>query len=120
MESTSNHYQIAGIDDRDRGFTRQTEIRNLDGHYQAIFRYETFFLDAEPQVTEQAALANLIKQLQKRRYTQLYSRLQFRRGHYLGTQEIWEEHQEPESLNLVQRLIEAIRRFGLRLVGKKQ
>lgn len=87
-----NKYQIAGTDDLNRGFNRQAEIRHENGQYHAMFRYEKFLLKVEPQETEYAALSRLISELQERGYTQLRSRLHFRGDHYLGNQEIWEEH----------------------------
>lgn len=113
MEPSSepNTYQVAGVDERDRGFSRQAEMRHLDGQYQAIFRYEKFLLKVEPQATEQAAIALLIAQLHERSYTQLRSRVHFRGEQYLGNQEIWDEHPDPEPPNLVQRLLESIRGF---------
>lgn len=102
--SQPNIYQVAGVDDLNRGFNRQAEMRNHDGHFQAIFRYEKFRLEAEIHTTELAALANLVSQLQERGYTQLRTRLHFRGNHYLGNQEIWNEHEDLEPRNLFHRL----------------
>ena len=96
MESSTNTYQLAGIDDLGRGFNRQVEMKVLDGTFQAVFRYERFLVETEPQSTEQAAVAMLISQLQERGYTQLRSRLQFRGEAYLGNQELWVDHPDPE------------------------
>lgn len=106
-----NTYQVAGVDERDRGFSRQAEMQHLDGQIQAVFRYENFLLTIEPQPTEQAALTILITELHERGYTQLKSRIHFRGEQYLGNQEIWEEHPDPKPLNLLQQLLESIRRF---------
>ena len=103
-DSQPNIYQVAGVDDLERGFNRQAEMRNHDGHFQAIFRYEKFQLEAERQTTEPAALANLVSQLQERGYTQLRTRLHFRGNHYLGNQEIWNEHEDLKSRNLFYQL----------------
>lgn len=109
MVSPSNTYQIAGLDDRGRGFNRQVEMKILDGTFQAVFRYERFLLETEPDVTEPAAINMLITQLQDRGYTQLRSRLQFRGETYLGTQELWEEHPDPESRGLLARFVRTLR-----------
>lgn len=108
MDSPTNTYQIAGLDDLGRGFNRQFEMKVSNGTFQAVFRYERFLLETEPQSTEQAAVAVLITQLQERGYTQLRSRLQFRGEAYLGNQELWEEHPDPESRGLLARLLRAI------------
>lgn len=109
MESTTNTYQIAGLDDLGRGFNRQVEIKVLSGTFRAIFRYERFLLETEPQITEQAAVTMLIDQLQNRGYTQLRSRIQFQGKAYLGNQEPWEEHHDPETKGRLSRLFHALR-----------
>lgn len=109
MVSPSNTYQLAGLDNLGRGFNRQVDMKILDGTFQAVFRYERFLLETEPQVTEKAAIAMLINQLQDRGYTQLRSRLQFREAAYLGSQELWEEHLDPEPEGILARLLQTIR-----------
>ena len=80
-----------------------------NGTFQAVFRYERFLLETEPQATEQAAVAMLINQLQNQGYTQLRSRLQFRGEAYLGNQELWEEHPDPESRGSLARFVQTLR-----------
>ena len=109
MDSPTNTYQIAGLDDRSRGFNRQVEIKTSNGTFQAVFRYESFLLETERHVTEQAAMATLITQLQERSYTQLRTRLQFRGEAYLGNQELWKEHLDPKPQGILARLLQTIR-----------
>ena len=111
MESKTppNKYQIAGVDERDRGFNRHAEIQELAGQYQAIFRYETFLLKAEPQDTEQAAMMMLVEQLHERGYTQLRTRLLFRGEEYLGNQEIWAEHPDPPTMGILKKIFHILR-----------
>ena len=109
MDSPTNTYQIAGLDDLGRGFNRQVEMKISNGTFQAVFRYERFLLETEPQVTEPAAIAKLITQLQDRGYTQLRSRLQFQGEAYLGNQELWEEHADSETRGIIARLVQTIR-----------
>ena len=109
MDSPSNTYQIAGLDDLGRGFNRQVEIKASNKTFQAVFRYERFLLETEPDVTEPAAINMLITQLQDRGYTQLRSRLQFRGEAYLGNQELWEEHPDPMTRGLLTRFVQTIR-----------
>jgi hypothetical protein len=109
MDSPTNIYQIAGLDDLGRGFNRQVEMKVSSGTFQAIFRYERFLLETEPDVSEPAAINRLITQLQDRGYTQMRSRLQFRGETYLGNQELWEEHPDPESRGLLARFVRTIR-----------
>ena len=109
MDSPTNTYQIAGLDDLGRGFNRQVEIKTSAGTFQAVFRYERFLLETEPQTTEKAAVTLLIGQLHDRGYTQLRSRLQFQGETYLGNQELWEEHPDPESRGCLARFAQTIR-----------
>ncbi len=109
MDSPTNTYEIAGLDDRGRGFNRPVEMKVSNGTFQAVFRYERFLLETEPDVTEPAAINRLITQLQDRGYTQLRSRLQFRGEAYLGNQEPWEEHPDPESRGRLARFVQTLR-----------
>lgn len=109
VDSPTNTYQLAGLDDRGRGFNRQVEMKVMDGTVQAVFRYERFLLETEPDVSEPAAINRLITQLHDRGYTQLRSRLQFQGETYLGNQELWEEHPDPEPQGILARLLETIR-----------
>ncbi|MCY4132043.1 MAG: hypothetical protein OXF39_05290 [Nitrospira sp.] len=109
MDSSTNTYQIAGLDDLGRGFNRQVEMKVLNGTFQAVFRYERFLVETELQATEQAAITLLVNHLQDQGYTQLHSRLQFRGEAYLGNQELWEEHLDPEPKGILARLLQRIR-----------
>ena len=80
--------------------------------FQAVFRYERFLLETDPQGTEHAAVAEIIHQLQNRGYTQLRSRLQFRGETYLGNQEPWDDHPDPNPTGRLARLWHALRRLG--------
>ena len=60
LPPSTNTYQIAGLDDLERGFNRQVEVNYLEGQYQANFRYEKLLLSTDPQVTEAEALLNLV------------------------------------------------------------
>ena len=90
---------LAGLDDQQRGFSRQVDIEGADGQCRASLRYEKFFLATEPRATSEAALLDLIQALQERGYRQLRSRLSFRGKEYFGSLEHWTEYPditEPE------------------------
>ncbi|RMH07825.1 MAG: hypothetical protein D6704_04260 [Nitrospirae bacterium] len=94
-EST-NRYQVAGVDDRERGFTREATISgSADGRYALRFRYERLVLTTTSHASEADALRDLIHQLHQRGYTQLRTRLHFRGTVYLGNQEEWVEYPDP-------------------------
>ena len=98
LEDLEKHL-LAGLDDQQRGFSRQVDIEGADGQCRASLRYEKFFLATEPRATSEAALLDLIQALQERGYRQLRSRLSFRGKEYFGSLEHWTEYPditEPE------------------------
>lgn len=109
-------HQLAGLDERERGFNRQVEIAQREGAYLASFRYETTLVATDLQGAPAAALAELVRLLHERGYQQLRSRLSFRGGTYLGSQEEWIEYPAPERPGgFWKGLIERVRRrWGVR------
>ena len=94
-EQTQEKHQLAGIDTRERGFSRPVVFERTDGGYQAILQYETTRVVTMAQDTPGAALAELIRTLQGQGYSQLRSQLSVREGAYLGSQEPWIEYPDP-------------------------
>lgn len=107
----SNTYQIAGLDDRSRGFSRQATVTFLENRYQAVFLFERFRLVAEHEESEIAAIHELIRRLHESGYHELRSRLHFRGTDYLGNQELWEEHADPQRPSIWHRLVKWIQRL---------
>ena len=95
--SKKNTYQLSGIDDHERGFTRQVEISSQQGLFHAVLRYEKLQVSGEPCVEEDEALRELIQRLQGQGYTQLRTQLLFRGTDYLGSQAMWVDYPDPES-----------------------
>lgn len=95
--STKNTYQISGIDDLERGFTRQVEVSSNQGLFHAVLRYEKLKVAGDPCIDEDAALRELIQRLQGQGYTQLRTQLIFRGTYYLGSQEMWVDYPDQES-----------------------
>jgi len=91
----SEKHQLAGFDERERGFSRPVVYQQADGGYQAILRYETTRVVTTAQGTPEAALNELIRTLQGQGYSQLRSQLSVRQGAYLGSQEPWIEYPDP-------------------------
>lgn len=89
-------HQLAGLDDRDRGFNRLVELDRCEEGYRAALRYETAVVRTEGCETAADALSELIRLLQTRGYTQLRSQLSFRGSVYLGSQEAWIEYPDLE------------------------
>jgi hypothetical protein len=94
-EHTEEKHQLAGFDARERGFSRPVVFEQADGGYHAILRYETTHVVTTAQQTPGAALEELIRMLQGQGYSQLRSQLNFRKGAYLGSQELWIEYPDP-------------------------
>ena len=94
MNQTEKH-QLAGVDARERGFSRPIVFEQTGGGYQAILRYETTRVVSTAQDTTGAALEELIRMLQGQGYSQLRSQLSIRAGTYLGSQEPWIEYPDP-------------------------
>ena len=94
-EQTQEKHQLAGLDPRERGFSRPVVFEKADGRYQAILRYETTRVVTPAQDTLGAALEELVRLLQGQGYSQLRSQLSVREGAYLGSQEPWIEYPDP-------------------------
>jgi hypothetical protein len=88
-------HQLAGMDTRERGFSRPVVFEPADGGYHAILRYETTRVVTTAYDTPGAALEELIRMLQGQGYSQLRSQLSVREGAYLGSQEPWIEYPDP-------------------------
>ena len=88
-------YQLAGLDDRERGFSRPVEFEPAGDGHRAVLRYETARIATGQHATREIALLSLIQTLQTHGYRQLKTQLCFRNGVYLGSQELWVEHPDP-------------------------
>jgi hypothetical protein len=88
-------YQLAGVDPRERGFSRPLDVRQEAQRYRASLRYEATHVVTEPADTQEAALHLLIVALHGQGYRQLKTQISFRRGTYLGSRESWVEYPDP-------------------------
>ena len=92
-----DRHQLAGYDDRERGFSRPVEFeRSVEG-FQAILRYERLRIATEPQPSQDEALRLLVRTLQAQGYRQLRTQLNCHNGIYLGSQELWIEYPDSPS-----------------------
>jgi hypothetical protein len=94
-DQTQEKHQLAGLDTRERGFSRPVVFEQADGGYQAMLRYETTRVVTTAHDTPGAALEELIRTLQGQGYSQLRSQLSVREGAYLGSQEPWIDYPDP-------------------------
>ena len=95
MTASRDRYQLAGLDPRERGFSRPVELVQEGTRYRAALRYEAAGVVTAPAETDQAALRLLIATLHGQGYRQLKTQINFRNGVYLGSQEPWTEHPDP-------------------------
>lgn len=98
MSEIVEKFQIAGLDERERGFNRQMDVERIDGGYRAILRYEQTLVETTAYETSAQTVDELVRLLRERGYTQLRSRLNFKGDVYLGSQEPWIEYPDPDRL----------------------
>lgn len=94
-EAVVTQYQVAGLDERERGFNRTVEVRRDGDRHRALLRYEQLHLSTSWHPTHDETLGELLQLLQDRGYRQLKCRAIFRGDTYLGNQETWSEHPDP-------------------------
>jgi len=95
MNGRLDKHLLAGLDDRERGFSRSVEFEQAGEGYRAVLRYEAVRVRTEPHPTQDVALLTLIQTLQAQGYRQLKSQRNFQDGLYLGSQELWVEYTDP-------------------------
>ena len=95
-DDMAEKHLLAGLDERERGFSRAVDIERRDGVFRATFRYEALVLESAGTENAASALAEMVRLLQTRGYRQLRTRLTFLGGAYLGSQELWIEYPDPE------------------------
>jgi len=92
---SQDRHQLAGVDDRERGFNRPVEIEAIGQGFRAVLQYERLHVTTEPQITQDQALYALIHILHAQGFRQLKTQRSFRAGVYLGSQESWVEYPDP-------------------------
>ncbi len=96
--SHTNIYQLSGLDERERGFTRQVECIHQGNEYHVVFRYERVKVEGRSPINESVALQSLVKTLHATGYSQLRSQFIFQRDKYLGSQELWVDYPDPDRI----------------------
>ncbi len=88
-------HQLAGFDDRERGFSRPVEFDRAEDQFRAVLRYEAVRITTDPHPTQDGALLMLIQILHGQGYRQLRTQKSFSNGEYLGSRELWIEYPDP-------------------------
>ncbi|HKT36275.1 MAG TPA: hypothetical protein VJR03_15730 [Nitrospira sp.] len=88
-------HQLAGLDPRERGFSRPIELIEDDHRFRALLRYETTRVLTDSADSPEAALRLLMETLHAQGYRQLKTQMSFHDGIYLGSRESWVEYSDP-------------------------
>lgn len=94
-QSGLDKHQLAGLDNKERGFSRPIEFERPGEGYRAVLRYETVRVTTEVYSTQDEALTILIHTLHAQGYRQLKTQRSFCDGVYLGSRELWVEYPDP-------------------------
>jgi len=97
MSDVVEKHQVAGLDEKERGFNRQIDVERINEGYRAVLRYEQTLVETAACETSMQTVDELVRMLRDRGYTQLRSRLNFKGAAYLGTQEPWIEYPDPNA-----------------------
>lgn len=90
-------YQLAGLDPRERGFSRPVHLRRQPDGCCALLHYESLRACTAPLSTPEDALLQLVQDLHTQGYRQLKTQLTYRAGEYLGNRELWVEYPDPSN-----------------------
>ncbi len=88
-------HQLAGLDERERGFSRPVELESGAQGCRAVLRYERLRISTATVSNRQEALQALVLSLHGQGFRQLRTQMIFRSGQYLGSQEPWVEYPDP-------------------------
>jgi hypothetical protein len=113
-QDSLDRHQLAGVDARERGFSRPVEFERTEEGYCAILRYESIRVATSRFPTQEDALRTMVQTLQTQGYRQLRTQRSYRKGVYLGSQEPWVEYPdesqpEPGSPGFIARLLSRFR-----------
>ena len=86
---TSVTYQLEGIDDGGRYFSRSLEITDSEGLFSALINYEGLKIATNYYHTKEEALKELVSDLRKRGFIKIRARLNYIRGRYLVEERPW-------------------------------
>lgn len=97
MAEPVERHQLAGLDERERGFNRPVEIQLGPEGWRAQLRYEAALISSDPCNAQGEALSSLVALLQRRGYRQLKTQLSFQGSSYQGSRHEWVEYPDPET-----------------------
>lgn len=85
-------HQLEGFDHQGRSFSRDANIVLTDEGYFAKFNYEGLRVDSNIYPTVEESLHELARKLQKKGFTRIRTRLNFREERYFAEREPWVDY----------------------------
>lgn len=85
-------HQIEGHDPDGRFFNRTVEVKRVERGYEAALDYEGMPITNGPLPTIRDTIHAVVSTLQQEGFTQLRTRLNFRKTRYLAEKEPWVTH----------------------------
>lgn len=82
-------HHIEGFDPTGRMYNRNVQIDVGENGYVGHFSYEGFKVQSNEHPTVEEVLADITRRLQKKGFTELRTRLNFREDRYLAEREPW-------------------------------
>jgi hypothetical protein len=82
-------HHVEGFDPTGRMFSRDINIDVDENGYTGHFNYEGFAVQSNEHPTVEEVLADVTRRLQKKGFTELRTRLNFREDRYLAEREPW-------------------------------
>ncbi|MFQ5780057.1 MAG: hypothetical protein ACE5HN_04635 [Nitrospiria bacterium] len=82
-------HQIEGFDPLKRMFNRDIAVEVDENGYTGHFSFEGFKVQSSEYPTVEEVLKDIIKKIQKKGFTELRSRVNFRDDRYLAEREPW-------------------------------
>ncbi|MEK7286271.1 MAG: hypothetical protein AAB035_03120 [Nitrospirota bacterium] len=82
-------HQMEGVDPTGRMFSRDAVIDVDEGGYKGVFRYEGISIQSGEYPTIEETLSELATKLQRKKFLDIRSRLNFREERYYAEREPW-------------------------------
>ena len=87
-------HQLEGTDPSDRYFNRLMPVNRVDRGYTTSVMYEALIVESGTHRTVQAAITDVITQLQELGFTKLRTRVNFKGQRYLAEKESWIDYSD--------------------------
>lgn len=82
-------YQLEGVDEEGRYFSRSVIFRDPEGVFSALFNYEGLKIETNHHPNPDGALKELVSKLKKRGFNKIRARLNYIEGKYLEERRPW-------------------------------